>query len=115
MIPASRKPPANGRDVATAIVALIGTATVEVLAFFLTVGTTLFNDSCRGHCDAELAATSAMVTFGVITAIGGCGMVAAFVGISRRRTSWPISVGTLVLCVAALVVGWSTVAVFAAP
>lgn len=111
----ARKPPANGRDVAWAIVSLIGTAAVALLGFFLLVGTTLFNDSCRGRCDAGLMATTGMVTMGVILAVGACGMVSAFVGIARRRTSWPFSVGTLILCTAALVIGWNTAMAFSAP
>lgn len=110
-----QKPPANGSDIGWAIVAIIGTAALAVWGFFLAVGTTLFNDSCRGRCDAGLVATTGMVTLGVVVVIGVCGMVAAFHRIARRRTSWPFSVGTLVLCTAALVIGWNTVAAFAAP
>jgi len=103
----SRKPPPDRSDVVLSTVLLvisaIGWATAAGMEFFAMA----FTDYCPAEtCSADRAFLSIAVGLSAAAALVVIGAVLAIIRIIRRRLGWPFAAATLLLSVAAEVLGF---------
>lgn len=104
--PPPARRPRSGADIAISITALVLTAALGAIAAFFGVFSLAFLDSCPpATCSAEGAVNAVLTSLLVAGGIGVVGLVVTVVQLVRRKTGWPFAVATLVLCVAAVVLG----------
>jgi hypothetical protein len=104
--PVPPKPPISGADLAVSITALVVTVLVGAVGAVFGLFSLAFLDYCPApRCSIDGAVTAVMTAVGAALVIGVAGLVVTVVQLFRRKRGWPFAVGTLVLCVIALVCG----------
>lgn len=97
------RPPRNAADMTVSIIAMVLTVLLGGLASVMGLFSLAFLDHCPpATCSVDGAVMSVMGALGIAAVVGLTGVVLTIVAISRRKTSWPFAVGTLVLCLLVL-------------
>ena len=94
-------------DLTLSVVTLIVSGLLVAFGILVGVMSVLFLDYCPpATCSADGAVAASGIAMLAAVAIGIGGMVLTITRIVRRRISWPFSVGTFVLCLMVLALGF---------
>ncbi len=86
------------------VAALVFTVMLGGLAVLVGIFSVAFLDH-RHQSSADGAVTAVVVTLAVAGLFGAVGFFATAVRLARRRIAWPLSVGTLVVCMLTCMAG----------
>jgi hypothetical protein len=101
------KPPADRTDLVLSIVLLVISAVSWAAAAGMELLVMAFTDYCPAEtCNADRAFLSIAVALLIAAAVVVVGAVVAIIRIVRRRLGWPFAAATLLLSIAAEVLGF---------
>lgn len=103
----SPKPPVDRTDVVLSAVLSVISAVIWVAAAVMEFFAMAFTDYCPAEsCSADRAFMSILVALGAAAALIVVGGIVATIRIIRRRLGWPFPAATLVLSIAAEIIGF---------
>lgn len=100
-------PPSRAGDRVGSIIMLLLTALLLAFGSFFGLMILAFLDHCPPEsCSVDGAVLSVLTAIGIAVAVGVAGLVITVVRLSRRLTSWPVALGTLLACAMVFVAGF---------
>ncbi|GAY18133.1 hypothetical protein [Mycobacterium sp. shizuoka-1] len=104
--PPQAPPPRSAADLAISIVLMVLTVVIGAGGAVLGLFSLAFLDYCPpATCSVSGAVTAVTTAVGIAAAVGLVGIIVTIVALARRKRAWPFAVGTIVLCLAALIGG----------
>ena len=99
-------PRRSGADLAVSITAMVLTVLLGAAAAVLGLFSLAFLDHCPPRtCSIDGAVDAVFTSLSAAAAIGALGLAGSVIQLVRRKPAWPFAVGTLGLCLAAVVLG----------
>lgn len=101
------QPQRNAADVTVSILMMVLTVLLGAVAAVIGVFSLAFLDHCPpATCSADGAVAAVMGALAAAALVGVTGVVLTMIAIGRRKRSWPLAVGTFVLCLVVLFGGF---------
>lgn len=106
-LPYPPQPQRNAADVTVSILMMVLTVLLGAVAAVIGVFSLAFLDHCPpATCSADGAVAAVMGALAAAALVGVTGVVLTMIAIGRQKRSWPLAVGTFVLCLVVLFGGF---------